>query len=74
MRARVRWFNAEKGYGFLAPVGSDEEVFVRWEAVEMDGWRTLVADQLVDVVVRQTDRGPEAERVVPRDTSEAAVA
>ena len=74
MRARVRWFNAEKGYGFLAPEGSDDEVFVRWEAVQMDGWRTLVADQVVDVVVRDTDRGPEAVTVVPVRTAAAAVA
>jgi CspA family cold shock protein len=60
--ATVRWFNAEKGYGFLA-LDDGGEVFVSYLAIEGDGFRTLRKNQRVSCEVVPGDRGPEATRV-----------
>ncbi len=61
----VKWFNPEKGYGFLVPAGGPPDVFVHWSAVQMEGFKTLQEDQRVvfDVVVGA--RGPQAANVRP---------
>ena len=62
LRGTVRWFNDAKGYGFL--VGDDgREVFVHYSAIAGDGFRTLVAGQVVDYDEQQGQRGWFAVRV-----------
>ena len=52
---KVKWFNADKGYGFIAPDGGGNDVFVHISAVERAGLRTLNEDQKVSYEVT-TDR------------------
>ena len=57
----VKWFNADKGYGFIA-VDGGRDVFVHFSAIQADGYRTL-EDQRVEFEITQSDRGPQAEAV-----------
>lgn len=59
----VRWFSQEKGYGFLAPDGGGEDVFVRYSSIEADGFRSLDEGQRVSFVVGDDGRGPRATTV-----------
>ncbi|MDP3971695.1 MAG: cold-shock protein [Candidatus Nanopelagicales bacterium] len=61
----VKWFNSEKGYGFLSVDGTDRDVFVHYSAIEMDGFRTLEEDQRVQFQIVQGPKGPQAETVRP---------
>ena len=61
----AKWFNAEKGYGFLT-TDAGEDVFVHFSAIQIDGYKTLNEGQRVSFEVVSTDRGPQAENVVPQ--------
>nr|BBJ51886.1 cold-shock protein [Streptomyces avermitilis] len=52
----VKWFNAEKGYGFIA-VDGGADVFVHYSAIQMDGYRTLEEGQRVDFEISQGQKG-----------------
>jgi CspA family cold shock protein len=58
----VKWFNAEKGYGFIAREGG-ADVFVHYSAIQMDGYRTLEEGQLVEFDVGPGKKGEEAQNV-----------
>jgi CspA family cold shock protein len=58
----VKWFNPDKGYGFIA-VDNGRDVFVHYTAIQMDGYRTLEEGQRVEFDIMQSDRGPQAEAV-----------
>ena len=55
----VKWFNADKGYGFIA-VDGGRDVFVHFSAIQMDGYRSLEEGQRVEFDIEQSDRGPQA--------------
>lgn len=59
----VKWFNAEKGYGFITVDGGGADVFVHWSAIQMDGYRSLDEGQRVEFEVGQGQKGPQAEAV-----------
>lgn len=59
----VKWFNAEKGYGFIEVEGGDD-VFVHFSAIQGDGFKTLDEGQRVQFNVVTGNRGPQAENVV----------
>ena len=60
----VKWFNAEKGFGFIAqPGGAD--IFVHFSAIDMQGYKVLEEGQQVQFDVAQGQRGPQAEKVRP---------
>jgi CspA family cold shock protein len=61
----VKWFNAEKGYGFITVDGSGDDVFVHWSAIEGDGYRALDEGQRVELEVGEGEKGPQAENVRP---------
>lgn len=61
----VKWFNAEKGYGFITVDGSDQDIFVHYSEIQMDGYRSLQEGQQVEFSVGQGDKGPQAEGVTP---------
>lgn len=61
----VKWFNAEKGYGFISVDEDGAEVFVHWSALEMDGDRALNEGQRVQFDVGEGQKGPQAESVRP---------
>ncbi|MFE3259016.1 cold-shock protein [Nocardia sp. NPDC059091] len=56
----VKWFDSEKGFGFLSPDSGGPDVFVEYTAVEGEGFRSLVEGQRVEFEVRGTKPGPEA--------------
>mgnify|MGYP001293446424 CR=1 len=63
MQGRVKWFNAEKGYGFIETEGGGD-VFVHFSAIQMEGYKTLDEGQLVEFEIVQGARGPQAANVV----------
>ncbi|MGH8889313.1 MAG: cold-shock protein [Acidothermaceae bacterium] len=60
----VKWFNAEKGFGFIAVEGG-ADVFVHYSAIQADGYRSLEENQRVDFDITQGPKGPQAENVRP---------
>ncbi|HEY7858805.1 MAG: cold-shock protein [Actinomycetales bacterium] len=63
MQGTVKWFNQEKGYGFIEVDGTERDVFVHFSAIEMDGFKTLVQDQRVEFEIGSGPKGPQAEHV-----------
>ncbi len=61
----VKWFNAEKGFGFISVDGGGADVFVHFSAIEADGYRSLDEGQRVEFEVTQCQKGPQAEKVHP---------
>jgi CspA family cold shock protein len=61
----VKWFNAEKGFGFITPDGGGADVFVHHSAIEMNGYRSLDENQRVSFEITQGAKGPQAEHVQP---------
>ena len=59
----VKWFNAEKGFGFIAPDGGGADVFVHYSAIQSDGYRTLDEGQRVEFEITQGQKGPQADQV-----------
>ncbi|ABM07535.1 MULTISPECIES: cold-shock protein [Micrococcaceae] len=59
----VKWFNAEKGYGFITVDESGDDVFVHWSAIQMDGFRALEEGQRVEFELGEGQKGPQAEGV-----------
>jgi len=60
----VKWFNAEKGYGFIA-VDGGEDLFVHYSAIQIDGFKTLDEGQRVEFELTQGPKGPQADAVRP---------
>lgn len=61
----VKWFNAEKGYGFIAVDGGGDDVFVHYSAINSSGFRSLEEGQRVEFDVTQGDKGVQAANVQP---------
>lgn len=62
MNGTVKWFNADKGYGFIEREDGDD-VFVHFSAIQGEGFKTLDEGQRVEFEVASGDRGPQAENV-----------
>jgi len=58
----VKWFNSEKGFGFIA-VDDGADVFVHYSAIDMDGYRSLEEGQRVEFEISQGQKGPQADGV-----------
>ena len=59
----VKWFNAEKGFGFIAPNDGGPDVFVHYSAIDAAGFRSLEEGQRVEFEVGQGAKGPQATNV-----------
>ena len=59
----VKWFNPDKGFGFIAPDDGSADVFVRFSAIEATGYRSLEENQKVEYQVTQGPKGPQAAQV-----------
>ncbi|HHY6257567.1 TPA: transcription antiterminator/RNA stability regulator CspE [Salmonella enterica] len=60
----VKWFNPEKGFGFITPKGGSKDVFVHFSAIQSNEFRTLNENQEVEFSVEQGPKGPSAVNVV----------
>lgn len=61
----VKWFNAEKGFGFIAPDGGGPDVFAHYTAITSSGFRTLDENQKVEFEITQGPKGPQASNISP---------
>ena len=61
----VKWFNAAKGNGFIAPDDGSADVFVHYSAIQSSGYRSLEEEQRVEFEVTQGQKGPQADQVRP---------
>ena len=59
----VKWFNSEKGYGFIAPDDGSADVFAHFSAIQGNGRRDLVEDQKVEFETEQGQKGPQATNI-----------
>lgn len=65
VQGTVKWFNAEKGYGFITPDEGGNDVFVHYSAINARGYRTLDQDQRVEFETVQGPKGLQADQVSP---------
>jgi CspA family cold shock protein len=63
VKGKVKWFNAEKGYGFIAREG-DPDIFVHFSAIQQDGYKSLREGEEVEFELVESERGPQAQHVV----------
>jgi CspA family cold shock protein len=61
----VKWFNAEKGWGFITPDDGGRDLFVHYTGIEGSGFRTLSEGQKVEYEETQGQKGPQATKVIP---------
>ena len=61
----VKWFNAEKGYGFIAPEDGSADVFAHYSAIATQGYRSLDENQRVEFDVTQGPKGAQASNIMP---------
>ena len=59
----VKWFNDQKGFGFITPDGGGKDCFVHHSAIQMQGFRTLAEGDKVEFDIVQGDKGPSAQNV-----------
>jgi CspA family cold shock protein len=59
----VKWFNGEKGFGFITPDDGGKDLFVHYSAISGTGYRSLDENQKVEFDVAQGDKGPQATNV-----------
>ncbi len=62
---KIKWFNDQKGFGFIADDRGGEDVFVHFSAVEMDGYKSLKEGQPVQFEAERSEKGLKATKVVP---------
>lgn len=68
MSGKVKWFNNEKGYGFIE-YKSGEDIFVHYSSILSEGYKTLVEGQYVEFELVRTDKGLQAKNVIETKTA-----
>lgn len=64
MKGTVKWFNDQKGFGFVAKEDGSGDVFVHYSAIKGDGYRSLAEGDKVEFEISETDKGPRATNVM----------
>ena len=62
-RGKVKWFNDQKGYGFITPDDGSKDLFVHYSSILGDGFKSLSENQAVEYDVVQSEKGPKAANV-----------
>ena len=62
-RGKVKWFNDQKGYGFITPDDGSPDLFVHHSAISMEGFRTLQENDIVEFEKEEGQKGPRAAKV-----------
>ena len=62
---KVKWFNDQKGFGFIAPDAGGKDLFVHHSEIQISGYRSLQEGQAVEYTVAESDKGPKATQVKP---------
>ena len=65
-QGRVKWFNDQKGFGFIKVSDEEKDVFVHYTAITGAGFRSLQENQLVEFDIQQGPKGPQAVNVRPQ--------
>ena len=65
-QGRVKWFNDQKGFGFITVEGEEKDVFVHYSAIIGSGFKSLQENQLVEFDIQQGSKGPQAVNVRPQ--------
>lgn len=63
MKGKVKWFNNSKGFGFINPEGSTEDVFAHFSQIQMEGYKTLKVNQEVEFDLIEGDKGKQAQNI-----------
>jgi CspA family cold shock protein len=61
----VKWFNGDKGYGFITPDDGSADVFAHFSAIQSSGYRSLEENQRVEFDITSGQKGPQAENIRP---------
>lgn len=69
-RGKVKWFNDQKGYGFITPDSGEKDLFVHHSEIQAEGFRTLQEGQAVEFETVDSDKGPKATKVRPVSSDE----
>ena len=63
-KGTVKWFNDQKGYGFITPEGETKDIFVHYSAIEGEGFKSLKEGDKVEFEFVEGDKGQQAEQVI----------
>lgn len=66
MQGKVKWFNEQKGYGFITPDSGGKDLFVHFSEIKAEGFKTLKEGQPVEYETANSDKGPKAVNVRPK--------